>query len=101
MAYVQSLGGRFFFDHTNRKIKSSFPNLYKGATARALKAGVEALNAKHGNYLTLAALAESGIFNEPDKTPLESAARVNLWAAWKYLDATAARDAVSNEMTKQ
>jgi len=51
--------------------------------------------------LTLATLAESGIFNEPDKTPLESAARVNLWAAWKYLDATAARDAVSNEMTKQ
>ena len=46
----------------------------------------------YGWYLTLKRLAEAGIFNRPDTTPLRSAEMANLYEAFMYLAATAAQE---------
>lgn len=46
----------------------------------------------YGWYLTLKRLAEAGIFNRPDQTPIKSAEMANLYEAFMYLAATTAQE---------
>lgn len=84
-------GGVFFFE-TCREVKNKFGNLYKPAEFDAIKAGIEQLNDGFGWYLTLKQIAESGIFNRPDETPMRSAELANLYEAFTYLSSIAAEN---------
>jgi len=46
------------------------------------------------------ALAEAGVFTLPNFTPMESAAKAELWNAFLYLDAQAAIRQVQNKRKK-
>ena len=46
----------------------------------------------YGWYLTLKRIAEAGIFNRPDATPLKSAEMANLYEAFMYLAAKSAEE---------
>ena len=48
------------------------------------------MSERFGWYMTIKAVAESGIFNLPGYTPLHSAERANLYEAFHYLAAKAA-----------
>ena len=90
MEFVELLEGRFFFVEASRNIATKFSNLYKRADFDAIKAGIEKLNDNFGWYLTLKQIAESGIFNRPDETPMRSAELANLYEAFTYLSSIAA-----------
>ena len=79
--------GIFFFSEAKRNIYSKFASLYSSSGFREIKAGVERLNEQFGWYLTLKTIAESGIFNRPDMTPLQSAEQADLYEAFTYLAA--------------
>ena len=79
--------GCFFFAETKRNIFTKFKSLYGGAGFDEVKAGVQQLTAAFGWYLTLKTIAESGIFNRPDMTPLQSAESADLYEAFTYLSA--------------
>ncbi len=79
--------GCFFFAETKRNISTKFSNLYGSAGFDERKAGIEKLNDSFGWYLTLKAIAESGIFNQPTLTPLQSAEQADLYEAFTYLAA--------------
>ena len=79
--------GCFFFDETKRNIAAKFANLYGSSGFDERKAGIEKLNESFGWYLTLKAIAESGIFNQPTLTPLQSAEQADLYEAFTYLAA--------------
>jgi len=51
--------------------------------------------------LTLKSLAESGVFNLPNKTPLHSAGAADLYEAFTYLSAENALNDCKNEYQKQ
>lgn len=92
--------GSFFFAETKRNIYTKFKSLYSGAGINEIKAGVEQLNSKFGWYLTLKAIAESGIFNRPDMTPLQSAEQADLYEAFTYLAACKAQSDYQNRLNK-
>jgi hypothetical protein len=79
--------GCFFFAETKRNISTKYANLYGSSGFDERKAGIEKLNDSFGWYLTLKAIAESGIFNQPTLTPLQSAEQANLYEAFTYLAA--------------
>ena len=81
------LKGCFFFAETKRNIATKYANLYGSSGFDERKAGIEKLNDSFGWYLTLKAIAESGIFNQPTLTPLQSAEQANLYEAFTYLAA--------------
>lgn len=56
---------------------------------------------KFGWYLTLKALAESGIFNRHGLTPMESAEQAPLYDAFYYLEARAAEQDFLNNLQNQ
>jgi hypothetical protein len=86
------LDSSFFFVEANREIRNKFSNLYKRAEFDAIKAGIEQLNEGFGWYLTIKQIAESGIFNRPDATPMRSAELANLYEAYTYLSSVAAEN---------
>jgi len=79
--------GCFFFAETKRNIAAKFSNLYGSSGFDERKAGIEKLNDSFGWYLTLKAIAESGRFNQPTLTPLQSAEQADLYEAFTYLAA--------------
>jgi hypothetical protein len=87
---VRLLESSFFFVEANRSIATKFANLYKRADFDAVKAGIDKLNDGFGWYLTIKQIAESGIFNRPDETPMRSAELANLYEAFTYLSSVAA-----------
>ena len=86
------MDSRFFFVEANREIRNKFSNLYKRPELDAVKAGIEQLNEGFGWYLTIKQIAESGIFNRPDATPMRSAELANLYEAYTYLSSVAAEN---------
>ena len=98
--YVGCLEGMFFFAETNREIANKFVNLYKQPSFDEVKAGVGVLTERFGWYLTIKQLAESGIFNRPDLTPLHSAEQANLWEAFTYLSSVAEENAYQNRYSE-
>ena len=90
----------FFFAETNREIANKFVNLYKQPSFDEVKAGVGVLTERFGWYLTIKQLAESGIFNRPDLTPLHSAEQANLWEAFTYLSSVAEENAYQNRYSE-
>ena len=92
---------RFFFVETQRTIASKFSSLYKRASFIEIKAGIEQLTSKYGWYLTLKRLAESGIFNRPDMTPMESAEAAPLYDAFVYLSAVEAEHEYQNKYNEE
>jgi hypothetical protein len=79
--------GCFFFAETKRNISTKYANLYGSSGFDERKAGIEKLNDSFGWYLTLKSIAESGIFNQPTLTPLQSAEQADLYEAFTYLAA--------------
>jgi len=59
------------------------------------------LNKQFGWYLTLKQIAESGIFNRPDMTPIKSAELAPLYDAFTYLAARAAEAEFQSNLLKQ
>ena len=75
--------------------------LYKRSSAIEISAGVERLTEGFGWYLTLKQIAEAGIFNRPDLTPLESAEQANLYEAFTYLASVAAQNEYQERLQEQ
>lgn len=96
MESFKCLEGSFFFAQTQREISNKFSNLYKHPTFDEVKAGISILTEKFGWYLTIKQLAESGIFNRSDLTPLQSSEQANLWEAYTYLSSVAEENQYQN-----
>ena len=50
--------------------------------------------------MTLKRIAEAGVFNLPNMTPIKSAEHAPLWDAWYYLSSCAAVAEFQNELTE-
>lgn len=101
MELGRCLARGFFFVETQRTIATKFPGLYKRSSFIEIKAGIEQLTKSFGWYLTLKRLAESGIFNRPDMTPLESAENAPLYDAFVYLSAVEAEFEYQNKYNEE
>jgi hypothetical protein len=100
LEFRKCLARCFFFVEAQREISTKYKQLYKRSTIDEIKAGVEKLNDSFGWYLTLKSLAESGIFNRPDLTPLESAEQANLYEAYTFLSARSAEVEYQNNLNQ-
>jgi len=95
VATIHSLQGGFFFAQTIQALENTFEALFSfAADSASEKLG------KYGTYLLQQALAEAGVFTLPNFTPMESAAKAELWNAFLYLDAQAAIRQVQNKRKK-
>ena len=75
--------------------------LYERPKTVEIKAGVSQLTDGFGWYLTLKQLAESGIFNLPNETPMRSAELANLYEAFTYLASVAAERKYQERLLKE
>lgn len=64
------------------------------------KAGAVQVQQAFGWYLSLKAIAESGVFNLPGHTPMRSAQLANLYEAFNYLSAVRAQQQVQENIMK-
>ena len=80
------MGCWFFFDQTRAKIVEQYPNVFKaGKTTTAKKVASQKTIAGYGWLNSVYPLAEKGVFNLQNETPIESVLKGGLYEVLTYL----------------
>lgn len=90
----------FFFAEVTAGLHARFANLYSSPDSDEIAAGIENIQRSFGGYMTLKRIAEAGVFNLPNMSPIKAAERAPLWDAWYYLSSCAAIANYQNELTE-
>jgi len=90
----------FFFGKAHQQISAVFKNIYSGGGAAGIGAGgIDAQISKRLHWKIEAIyIAETGIFNQPNKTPLESVMNADLWDVMEVVSLKVARIKTENAM---
>ncbi len=70
-------------------------------TAAQTRAGIKKINQQFGWMPILIRIAKTGLFNLPDKPPIEAAGEADLWTAFSILNYENASSILESETQKE